>query len=891
MGRYADQIAELELVRQIDRNVGVDGISRSDAQKLSALVMEVADTAGPLLSRIPVVFKQYTEHDLGHSRNLIDLMGRFIPPDTLRNLNALELSLLVIAALLHDIGMFVTDAEKSDVLLSDAFRAFVAASPERFRVLEASSLLPNPRQAIEDAALAEFFRKRHPERAKAIIQSLFAERLVFADVELAPLVGDICESHGWPVYTSDDPRQPERAIAKSLKRMQPVGGLPFNPQYTACCLRLADILDFDRSRTPLALLRTITDEVSQREWLKHLQITGWSIRAHEIEFYAACQHPAHYVAIMEFLELVDHELRDCRRLIMREAPAEISAKYAFHLPPAVERMYVEMADKSFAAGGFRFRLDYERIFKLLMDRSLYPDASLFLRELLQNSLDACRVRRAMIEAEGAAQYYTPCIVISVGARTSSGTILSFQDNGIGMSEDIVRNYFVQIGRSYYRSGEFNAVRHLLADAGIEIEATSQFGIGFLSCFMVADHIEIETFRVGEVPLRVTIEGPTKYFLVRRLAAPPPPQIAAVAKTLDEDGPPKFVGTRVTIRMRPDVDIDVQALLGRFAANVECDVIIKEKNRRVVQQAWMWERLAVLPSALPTSVGRSAYGDLVPEPQAVPWAPKFDDVLMAIDVPLDDTQLPGRLRGKAWFWFIRGHDGGPTPSRGFLRIGADIRPEGLPKIASSFIDTIAKYLDDYIEQDKLDLTEISRLIGSGAGATLAEWWEQRKPEQRRALLAWYIHPIKRDTKWFQSGDALRALLSRDDAWLKHPVSYTDGVGNTFPQSIALHGVEVTAGITRWDAMVGFARRLPILKFMAGFRVDVRRDAPTPAANRLFFDPQEGAKIAVPLLNAYLRRAQHLVETHPDDADWAVWYSSFIDATERSAYASQLTYRTA
>lgn len=228
-------------------------------------------------------------------------------------------------------------------------------------------------------------------------------------------------------------------------------GIAFHPQYLACCLRLADIMDFDRSRTPLALLRTITDETSQREWQKHLQITGWEIGEHDVEFHASCTHPEHYVAVMEYLDAVDRELLECRRLVVRDATRQ-TEDYTLRLPAATDRIHVQMADKSYIAGGFRFELEYERILKLLMDKSLYPDPSLFLRELLQNSLDACRLRKALIEEEGHGAHYTPHIVVWDHSADADDPRVVFQDNGIGMSEEVVKNYFMRVGRSYYRSG-------------------------------------------------------------------------------------------------------------------------------------------------------------------------------------------------------------------------------------------------------------------------------------------------------------------------------------------------------------------------------------------------------------------------------------------------------
>ena len=81
----------------------------------------------------------------------------------------------------------------------------------------------------------------------------------------------------------------------------------------------------------------LTEKKSWDEWNKHPQIRGWIIDKWEVSFYAECEHPAFYVAVMEFLDWVDEELRECRRLIVKQAPSAIAERYTLHLPPAVER--------------------------------------------------------------------------------------------------------------------------------------------------------------------------------------------------------------------------------------------------------------------------------------------------------------------------------------------------------------------------------------------------------------------------------------------------------------------------------------------------------------------------------------------------------------------------
>ena len=399
-----------------------------------------------------------------------------------------------------------------------------------------------------------------------------AGRLVYRDVDISGHVLDVCESHAWGVHESNDPLHPEKSVS-ALSTNKAVYGVPLNLQYIACCLRLADIMDFDRSRTPLVVFQNIdfTEEKSWEEWNKHLAVGGWKITDRDVTFRTECQHPAFYVAVMEFLDWVDIELAECRRLVAKAAPGDIAARYKLHLPPVVERSEVEMKDKTYLAGAFRFQLEYARIMQLLMDKSLYPDPSLFLRELLQNSLDACRNREAHAKENNAESLYTPRIAVWDYSDDPDDPRIIFQDNGIGMSRKIVENYFMRVGRSYYRSPEFDAERARLKKKGIDLEATSQFGIGILSCFMVADRFEVETYRVNNRPLHITIEGPTKYFTIKLLPEPPRTDFPIIPTTDLEDGPPLRPGTRITVHLRRDEQVKVHETLNTFAVNVDYDI--------------------------------------------------------------------------------------------------------------------------------------------------------------------------------------------------------------------------------------------------------------------------------------------------------------------------------
>src|SRR5690606_4050384 len=83
-----------------------------------------------------------------------------------------------------------------------------------------------------------------------------------------------------------------------------------NIAYIALVLRLADIMDFDRDRTPDALYRTITfhSKVSLQEWAKHRSVDGWTITSNEVQFTMRCERPEYQRAAYQYMDWIDYEL-------------------------------------------------------------------------------------------------------------------------------------------------------------------------------------------------------------------------------------------------------------------------------------------------------------------------------------------------------------------------------------------------------------------------------------------------------------------------------------------------------------------------------------------------------------------------------------------------------
>jgi len=104
--------------------------------------------------------------------------------------------------------------------------------------------------------------------------------------------------------------------------------------------------------------------------------------------------------------------------------------------------------------------------------------------------------------------FTPAIGIEFSPDLDK---ITFRDNGIGMSKQWIEKYFLNIGLSFYQSDEIMRVNR---DAKIQFSFISQFGIGFLSSFLVAQQVVIKTRQAGSDGFIITITHIDDYFDVR-----------------------------------------------------------------------------------------------------------------------------------------------------------------------------------------------------------------------------------------------------------------------------------------------------------------------------------------------------------------------------------------
>ena len=186
------------------------------------------------------------------------------------------------------------------------------------------------------------------------------------------------------------------------------------------------------------------------------------------------------------------------------------------------------------ATGHTFQVDLRGLVDLL-SHHLYSSPRVYLRELLQNAVDAITARRQLDPS-------APAVV----RITADGTGLRVEDPGIGLTEEDVHRFLATIGRSAKRD----------EIAGVEVarrEFLGQFGIGLLACFMVADEIRVVTRSAAQpdappVEWRATSDGS---YSVRTLPAQARPEAGTTVELAPRTGTERWFAPERVLELARD----------------------------------------------------------------------------------------------------------------------------------------------------------------------------------------------------------------------------------------------------------------------------------------------------------------------------------------------------
>lgn len=178
----------------------------------------------------------------------------------------------------------------------------------------------------------------------------------------------------------------------------------------------------------------------------------------------------------------------------------------------------------------------------LLSNHLYAEPGVFIRELLQNGVDAITARRRMGDS------FTGQVRVEV----FSSHTLSVQDNGCGLTEADISQFLARIG-STTKKDDLDAADDFIG----------QFGIGLLSCFVVSDEIVLITRSAANGQSLEWRGKPDGTYTIKHL-----------------NKPPQNPGTTVYLKAKPDYEelfdyYSVRGLLDKYGEFLPTPIVLAE----------------------------------------------------------------------------------------------------------------------------------------------------------------------------------------------------------------------------------------------------------------------------------------------------------------------------
>jgi len=230
---------------------------------------------------------------------------------------------------------------------------------------------------------------------------------------------------------------------------------------------------------------------SLAHWTQYQRITHRLTAPDRIEITAECENQSEHRVLQDWCQWIVDEVRAARTLLSRS-----KRHHEYELPIAE----TEGNDKTivirptptatYFPSNWNFQLDQEAVFQRLI-YDAYENTEVFIRELIQNALDAnrCQMYADLVKQSITPPQYPTEVAedirtrypVSVSLKSievenplsqekETRQVLTVSDAGLGMDKEIIQRYFLQVGRSFYTTDEFRRAFRFVP--------TSRFGIDF-----------------------------------------------------------------------------------------------------------------------------------------------------------------------------------------------------------------------------------------------------------------------------------------------------------------------------------------------------------------------------------------------------------------------------
>lgn len=492
--------------------------------KINALIEAMRNK----LQIIPFYFRHFSRHDESHSEAIIHYLEMLLGKNAIERISMSDQLMIVLASYAHDIGMSLEYKDIKSMFNNENFDELLRESiPKGYKDLDTivERLLEDP-LAIDNEcdknvlklysdvsiAIENLFRKGHSERSEDYIitdeqmKSLLGIRCTF-------LLGKICSKHEQSIDNIMDLPYEENGVF----------GDYLHPRFIAGMLCLGDLLDLDTDRFDEKVLRASCDMplLSQIHKKKHECIRHYLVKDSCIEIEADCDEYVVYGELKQWTGWIEEA---CKFLVINWDEV---TPYRHIMPPRLKlcRIKINGNDRWESFADSKIHVEAEKAVKLFQGTNIYDGKYIFLRELIQNAVDASLIQLYKDVRE--LEYFSHSKVINavdilaavnkdeidINNYNIVGKIYEFGETG--KEKDVyfeLRDYGTGIAETDIKAivgmkGKRTELKTLIEEIPEFFRPSGAFGIGIQSVFQIASEIIYITKTDEELPKKITIKDP------------------------------------------------------------------------------------------------------------------------------------------------------------------------------------------------------------------------------------------------------------------------------------------------------------------------------------------------------------------------------------------------
>lgn len=493
-------------------------------------------TCCSILKTVVMNFPHYSLHDDTHSENIIDNIEMLLGEDRIKRLSPTETWMILHCAYLHDFGMAVLCKSIENQWGSEEFKEYINDTKVYGDkdMIKAINYIENLDKNLQDESfeiiwplkirtyvtyiVADYFRSKHSSLTKEYLDMISEWGIDISHAgliqdRLIKLIGEISLLH---TKSFDEVRNLDYQ-ANGYKSDY------IHPRFIAEMLRIGDLLDLDNGRfcEYFEKVNGKLPETSEEHKKKHKSTRHILVTPQVIEITADCPDNRVYRQTRSWFDWIDDEINN-----MTIYWTEIIPKNLGGYAPKFQKRDILLNGRKDINNliDLKFEISQEKAFGLLEGSNIYKDNYVFIREFIQNAVDASKIQlwrdlknevyssplnnglniglSNIMPFDIKKEIYDNYTIEIETFEKKNDVEIVIRDRGTGISIDTLKS-MSKVGSSY--NGNKRLKKEIL-EMPAWLRPTGGFGVGLQSAFLVNDNFNVYTKSEGSDPIEIIFKS-------------------------------------------------------------------------------------------------------------------------------------------------------------------------------------------------------------------------------------------------------------------------------------------------------------------------------------------------------------------------------------------------